>query len=319
MAALCIVSDRPGAGKTSLAAALALKLMREGKRVAYVKAGAEEGDPDVAFFQRDVLKDGRAASAASLGDAQRAAQAAGANAGMVLVEGSSLGEGGAPELVSALGCQAVIVQRYVRGLSADGVVASAAPLGRALAGVLLNAVTRYRLEEARAGLARRIEAGGARVLGVVPEDRTLVALTVGDLARAIDARWVSGEARAGNLVEHVLVGGFFVQWGPDYLGRYVNKAVVTRGNKPDVQFAALRTPGTSCLVLTSGTDSVQYVYKEAELQDVPVLQTQADTLAVMAAIEKAQLAASALHPRKAERFSELLAQHADLTPLLQTA
>jgi BioD-like phosphotransacetylase family protein len=170
----------------------------------------------------------------------------------------------------------------------------------------------------KAALAARLEEAGVRLLGVVPEDRTLLAPAVGQLARSLSARWLVGEEDSDRLVEHFLVGGFMVEWGVDYFGRVENKAVVTRGDKPDVQMAALHTP-TSCLVLTSGVEPVQYVYAEARHLGVPVLLAESDTLGVMASLEKALVESDFYHARKLERARELLMRHADLGQLVQEA
>ena len=52
MSILYITSDRPGAGKTALAGALATELSRAGKVVGYLKpfSDSPQSDPDVAFM-----------------------------------------------------------------------------------------------------------------------------------------------------------------------------------------------------------------------------------------------------------------------------
>jgi len=321
MTGLYIASDRPGAGRTAVACALAAAAAGEGARVAYLKPGAPPADPDVEFVERVVLKEVASARGVPLEEAKAAYEEMASRADLVLVEGPDFAGGNSTavnasaDLARSLGCKAVLVVRHRQGLTPDRVLELARLFEGDLAGVLVNAAPRYRMEGLKTALAPRLAAAGVRLLGVVPEDRTLLAPTVGQLARGLSARWLLGEEHADRLVEHVLVGGFMVEWGVDYFGRLENKAVVARGDKPDVQMAALRTP-TSCLVLTSGKEPVQYVYKEAQQAGVPVLLTDADTLSTMASLEIALAGSSIHHPRKLERFCDLLASHTELAQLL---
>lgn len=320
MTGLYIASDRPGAGRTALASALAANLALDGVRVAYLKPGASPSDADVEFLARVVLKESDMARGVPLEEVVAAYEALASDCDVVLVEGPDFAGGNSTAvnasagLARSLGCQAILVVRHRQGLGPDRVLELARLFERNLAGVLVNAAPRYQMEGLSTALASRSEAAGIRLLGVVPEDRTLLAPTVGQLAQSLAARWLLGEDASDRLVEHFLVGGFMVEWGVDYLGRVENKAVVTRGDKPDVQMAALHTP-TSCLVLTSGVEPVQYIYKEAQQTGVPVLLTESDTLGTMASLEKALAASSFHHPRKLERFRELLERHANLDQL----
>ncbi|MDP3063526.1 MAG: DRTGG domain-containing protein [Chloroflexota bacterium] len=324
MAGLYVASDRPGAGRTALASALAAYLALDGVRVAYLKPGASPSDADVEFIARVVLKESDVARGVPLEEAKAAYDGLATKADIVLVEspdfagGNSTAVNASADLARSLGCQAILVVRHRQGLGPDRVLELARLFEGNLAGVLINAVPRYRMEGLSTALASRLEAAGVRLLGVLPEDRTLLAPTVGQLAQSLAARWLLGEDASDRLVEHFLVGGFLVEWGGDYFGRVENKAVVTRGDKPDVQMAALHTP-TRCLVLTSGVEPVQYIYQEAQHTGVPVLLTESDTLETMASLEKALAASSFHHPRKLERFCELLERHANLGQLRSAA
>ena len=69
------------------------------------------------------------------------------------------------------------------------------------------------------------------------------------------------------LIEHFLIGGLILDWGVHYFNTRANKAVISRGDRPDIQMSALATP-TSCLIATSGVTPVEYIIYEAEQEEV---------------------------------------------------
>ncbi|MQF49076.1 hypothetical protein FIM08_04180, partial [SAR202 cluster bacterium AC-647-N09_OGT_505m] len=102
-----------------------------------------------------------------------------------------------------------------------------------------------------------------------------------------------------------------------YFERFANKAVIVRGDRPDIQMAALGTP-TSCIVLTGGHSPIQYVSYEAGEEEIPLIQVEADTLSTAAALESLQDISTFDHPLKQEQFRELMSQHGDLDALYQS-
>ena len=136
------------------------------------------------------------------------------------------------------------------------------------------------------------------------------------LVQHLDGRFLNWEEKGDNLVEHFLVGGMFLDWGVLYFERFANKAVIVRGDRPDIQMAALQTP-TSCMVLTGGHSPIQYVTYESGVTQVPLIQVQADTLSAAAALESLQEKALFDHPLKQEQFLELVSRHGNWEALYE--
>ena len=334
MPIIYVASDRPGAGRTTFVAALAQLLRQAGRDVVVAKPfaiGASSGR-DNDFY----AKVGLAPAAADVPvptlervrDAARSLQAlAGANRtvvveGLPLVDTAGLAVPGATQLPEALDARVVLVIQQRPGLDAVQVTATARAVGSRLAGVVLNGRTKHRGHATSSHLVPGIEAQGARVLGVVPEDRTLLAVTVAQVAQRLEAKWLLHEEHGNKLVEHFLMGGFMLDWGRIYFGRLSHKAVICRHDRPDIQMAALRsgTP-TSALVLTAGQETfnydfpVQYVRHEALWLEVPVLLSRKNTVDTATALDGITGEARFDHPRKLERAQELLRAHVDLSSL----
>ena len=331
MTVLYVVSDREGAGKTALCATLARVLERRGGKAAVFKpiAAAEsdsDSDPDATTYRTllgqssdgwpiDLPDEGLTAE---LQDGIKATfdRVSGA-ADHVLVEGSCrLSEEGASRLADVLDAKALVVSRYRSDLAASDFEAWREALGDRLLGFVINGLTRYKATDARAGLLPSLESEGLVCFGMIPEDRRLLGVTVDQLAEHLNGRFVADEGDRGALVEHLMVGGMGMDPGELYFGLRESKAVIARGDRPDVQMPALETP-TACMVLTKGIEPIEYVKYEAEQEEVPVMVVPTDTLATMDAVNTLIDGARFDHPLKLSRFEELVEQHVDLARLFE--
>ena len=340
MPVLYIASDQPRSGKTALAASLASQSWGAGRRVAYFKplSSSADADPDVRFMSASVLPEARPApeplplpgegdsapgGGLADGDVARIASAVEELAGktdLTIVEGPSLsmapGQDGnlAVRLAEVVDGGVLLIVRYERDLSGDRVLDLCEPFGQRLTGVLVNLVTRYREREALLEIAPAVRARGIDFLGAIPEDRTMLSVTVGQIAEHLGGRWVMGWERGRDLVENLLIGGNIMDGGDTYFGRKESKAVIVRGDRPDIQLAALSGP-TTCLILTGGHEPIQYVHHQAEQQEVPVLVVDRDTLSTTQALDTLLERSTFHHTRKVERFQELLGQSADVASI----
>jgi BioD-like phosphotransacetylase family protein len=325
MATLLVASDQGGAGKTALCAGLAAELRRNGRSVSVLKpfAGENGPDPDAdtqAFAQLlgepmpgepvRVGQDGLPSGA--LEAAVEARDRALDGREIVVIEGSSaLSEAATAETADALDASVVLVTESSPDMDASTLGAWRAALGDRLLGVVVNGLTRYQGHDTHNRLVPEIRSQGIATLGVIPEDRSLLSVTVGDIASHLGGRFILNEDEDGALVEHIMIGGLGMDSGTLYFSLHRNKAVVVRGDRPDIQMAALVTP-TACMVLTMGIPPIEYVLNEAELEEVPLIVVDPGTIETMDALATLQDNARFDHPAKLERMSELVRRHVDL-------
>ena len=321
MPVIYLTSDTPGAGKTALASALALSLSSSGKKTAYFKPFSSTPDEDSRFVSEQILGETASQSISSDADADSVDKAAekvqelSNAADVVLVEGPTLsGADTDGELVASLignqGGRSILVTPYCPGVTADDIAKSASVLESSLLGVVINGVTRYKHDYVQSQIVPTLESQGIKTIGVIPEDRTLLAPTVAQIGSHLDGEFVAGDPDRDDLIERVLIGGNILDWGETYFGRHENKAVIVRGDRPDIQMAALNT-STTCLVLTGGHDLNQYIQLQADSQDVPVVVLESDTLTAAQALQELSGSTGVHHIAKAQRFLELLTEHGD--------
>jgi len=342
MAVVYVTSLYEGAGKTAFCAGLAHLLRRRGQRPTLfkpirIKESAVPGgfDADAAFFARlqdEPPPDGWPVDV----DAQEslrpqvrqrimaAFQSVAGKGDEIIVEGPSMTTAqGEPlaitlELSEALDAGAVLLVRYSPNVPAQDVMAQAKPLGQRLLGVVVNGVPRYRTHTAQSSLATPLLEQGVPVLGILPEERCLLGVTVGQLVQHLDGQFLIGEDKEDQLVDQLMIGGLVLEWGVHYFGQSETKAVIARGDRPDIQMAALHTP-TQCLVLTGGHHPIQHVRYKAEEEGIPLVLVQSDTVTTAKALETLFEGVTAHHPAKVECFAQSLGRVMDLEAIVAPA
>jgi BioD-like phosphotransacetylase family protein len=324
LAALYVTSLQAGAGKTAVCAGLARHLDGEGRKVGYFKpmvADISEKaavDSDAAFIKKVLrLKEAAADLSPVIGRGgdlaakiKRAYDRVARGKDVVIVEGVwRIRPGARPveaayEVVKALNARVIAVEPYSAEITAAGLSAKYKDFGESLLGVVVNRVPVRRLEVLSEQLS------GSGVLGVLPEDRVLFGLTVGEIAGRIDGKILNDAAKSGEVVENLMLGAMVVDAGPDYFGRRANKAAVLRSNRPDMQLAALET-STRCLVLSGGIEPTYPVLTSAKDKGIPIILTRGDTGSVVNTLEIALGRSRFNQPKKLPRLLQIMEKHFD--------
>jgi uncharacterized protein len=111
------------------------------------------------------------------------------------------------------------------------------------------------------------------------------------------------------LVENLSVGAMSAEAALSFFRRKGNKAVITGGDRPDLQIAALET-STSCLILTGNMRPAATVIDRAARLNVPVLLSTDDTLTTVQRLESL-IGHLRFGGSKRDRFKSLAADHID--------
>jgi BioD-like phosphotransacetylase family protein len=133
-------------------------------------------------------------------------------------------------------------------------------------------------------VANFLESKGIKVLGCVPHIPEMTYFTVKEVAEALTANVLVGEGRTDRVVEGVFIGAMTMETALKYMRRHRRKAIITGGDRSDIQLAALSTD-TSCLILTGGMYPANQVISKAYEKGIPILVTRYDTLATSEMVE----------------------------------
>lgn len=349
MKTLYVTSVERYSGKTAICLALGKRFQLDGYRVGYIKpfslqpwrVGNKIADEDAAFAKK-VL--GLAAESWEISPVvvtpeflrahlsgeteidltkkvKVACETAGTGQDILLVEGGgSLREGyvmGLPTPTVAANCgrNVLAIVKYrdeVRVL--DDALAVRNRLGEILRGIIINRVP----ADAAAFLSETavpyLEKQGVAVLGVLPELRSLEALTIAELVEVLEAEVLTDHFDPEALIETFTVGAMTAEAALSLFRKQTNKAVVTGGDRADIQLAALET-STVCLILTGNLRPSPLIIKQADEFGVAVLLVRTNTMETIEAVEhifgKTRLGQTV----KLQRFEALLAEHVDLNRL----
>lgn len=240
---------------------------------------------------------------------------------MVIEGGGSLTTGGIVDLTDAdladlLDATVLLVARYEEPGDVDDVLAAAKLLGDRLGGVLFNAVPDAAFDDLASDVVPFLEGRGGRVYGTVPRVADLAGVTVAELADELGADVLTGEASIDGIVQRFVVGAMSAEAALGQLRRVRDAALLTGGDRPHVQTAALEASGVTCLVLTGGLRPADAVLGKAESADVPVLLVRTDTKTTLDRAEDVVRSGRTRDAETVARMGELLADYADVDAML---
>ena len=198
----------------------------------------------------------------------------------------------------------------------DDALAAKMRLGDRLIGVVINEVPREDMDYVRGTVVPFLEGKGIKVYGVLPYDKYLRALSVGEIIDALDAKVLTGSHLRERLIEHLSVGAMSVESALPRFRRQLNKAVFTGGDRTDIQAAALET-STTCLVLTGNLQPTSTIIKRAEELGVAALLVPDNTLEAVEKVEGLFGQSSLGQPEKLSRFQAMLSEHVDYAQLVK--
>ncbi|MEP7288146.1 MAG: phosphotransacetylase family protein [Chloroflexota bacterium] len=336
-------------GKTALALGIGLKLQEKGLKVGYLKPISTqpymvEGklvDEDSAFVGRVLGLDTPIRDLSTViidetlfeqliegkeqrdfaGEIKVAYEKAGRDKDVLLVEGgSSMREGYAiglssVSLAETLDTPTLGVVRYRNGLMLiDDILALQFRMEKHLLGTVINSVPAEAMDQIKNEVVPYLERRGVKIYGVLPHNRQLMAMSVGELIETLKAKVLTGADRAEALIENLTVGAMSAETALPRFRRSLNKAVITGGDRADLQAAALET-STTALILTGNLQPSSTIVKRAEELGVAVLLVPGNTMETVEAVEKVFGKTRLSQPEKLNSFKEILDANLDWTRL----
>jgi BioD-like phosphotransacetylase family protein len=350
MKALYISSIENFSGKTAILLGIGKRLQTAGYRVGYLKPVSHQptqlsgrvADEDATFVKRVLVLDPSPWELSPVvvtpelliqclsseentfeQEVKSAYEKAAKDKDVLLIEGGgSLREGYAiglstPYVAEMLDATALSIVKFrgrVRVL--DDALTAQFRLQDRLLGIILNRVPEDELQFIKEQALHFLKAKGIQVFGVIPERPQLAAISVGELIDTLEAKVLAGENLRDNLVEHLMVGAMTAQEALSRFRRSRNKAVITGGDRTDIQLAALET-STVAMILTGNLRPGAPVVERAEKQGVAVLMVPTNTMDTVEAVERVYGKTRLGQAEKLARFEALMAEHVDYKKLFE--
>ena len=353
MKALYVTSLHSFSGKTAVCLALGKRMLKDGFKVGYFRPLSTQAwellpgrfpDEDTEFVHRTLglteapqdlvgvvltptlLRDTlcHCSDRDLLSEVISAYEQVTAGKDIVLMEGgASLREGcsvglAPTEVAQALDVSVLAIARFRNEMDLmDDCLIAQQRMGERLLGVLVNAVPEHEMEFVDQVARMCLEERGIEVVGTLPLREELQAISVGELAQTLDAEFLALPERESVLIEQLVVGAMSAEQALPRMRRMAgSKAVITGGDRADVQLAALET-ATSCLILTGQLRPQAEILRRAEQINVPVLLVRMNTMEAVEAIERVFGKTRLGHSQKLEKFEALVAEHVDFDSLYQ--
>ncbi len=345
MNGIYIVSTTEYAGKSTLALSLAFTLQEKAKKVAYMKpigtlptkVNGKDSCEDVDYIWNALEKPGELKDVCpivllsqfaekALGKdnheygkiIEDAAQSLSKSHDMLIVEGAgNINQGAfidlaAGEVADLLNLPVILIAKYSGILTIDEIIQSVKQIKSNLVGVIINMVPTHAQDIIEEVLEPFLIKHEIPFLGYLPKDTTLGSVSVGKIAEHLQGKVIAGKENLNKMVESFMVGAMSQEQAISFFRKKANKAVVTGGDRSDVQLAALET-STNALILTGNLMPRPLVVSKAEEAGVPVILVKEDTLTVIEKTEDLINHVRVHENQKVIRMQELLRKHIDFS------
>lgn len=245
---------------------------------------------------------------------RQAYDAVGANKDIVVMEGTnSWAEGSLINLppdtvIDLFDAAGLLISRYHTIRAIDTILTAKRYVGDHLKGVLLNQVEQPQLEYVKSRVIPFLESKNIPVFGVLPHERFLASVTVAELLEHLGGQLIGSREWCEKRVESLMVGAMGSEASLSHFRRRPNKAIITGGDRVDIQLVALET-STTALVLTSNFRPPLNVLDRAEERKVPIIVVPDDTLSAVERTEELFGHVRFHHHAKLSRFTELMNEH----------
>jgi len=214
----------------------------------------------------------------------------------------------ADQVTDLLQAPGLLVSRYASTLNVDTILSVQRYVGDRLLGVLLNQVEDPQREFVQSRVVPFLEARGIPVFGLLPRDQALAGITVGELLDNLGGQLIGRREWSEKMLESLMIGAMGAEASLSFFRRRANKAVITGGDRTDLQLAALET-STNALVLTGNIRPSYQVIDRAEEREVPIILVPDDTLTTVDRAEQLFGRVRFHQGPKLERFIGMMDAH----------
>ena len=219
------------------------------------------------------------------------------------------------QVAEILNAEILLVARYKSVFSVEPLISARRRLGDRVIGVLLNDIPADRLETVETEIRPYLEQRSIPVLGMLPKNDLLRSVSVEELVNQLQAEVLCRGDRLNLMVESLAIGAMNVNSALRYFGQRRNMAVVTGGDRVEIQLAALES-STQCLILTGKLPPPTFILKKAEELEIPILSVDLDTLTTVEIVDRTFGQVRIHEPIKVECIRQLMTNHFDIDRLL---
>jgi BioD-like phosphotransacetylase family protein len=333
---LYLVSIEPYSGKTAICFALGLHYQQKGLKVKYMKPVSNmvmiKGQPgswDAAFLKdkmgmnepeeliSPVLISGAnweemmKSPATWKGRISEAHRRLSQDCDLMLLEGAmNMIQGyflnlSATHIASLLDASVILVMSYQPDLFISAILDARDRLAGRLSGIIVNRVPEKLIDKVSEQMNRVMGFYKIPVYGILAEDTLLCSISVKELADILNGNIICCDDSGETMVETFSVGAMNIDQALTHFRRIPRKAVITGGDRVDIQLAALQTD-TRCLILTGNLYPAQVVITQPTARHVPIIVVGSDTMRTVQLVDEVLGHIQLRHASQIERLREMV-------------
>jgi uncharacterized protein len=219
------------------------------------------------------------------------------------------------QVADIVDAEILLIARYRSPLIVDSLLSAKQRLGDRLLGVMINDIPLPQMQSAAEIIQPFLEKQQIPVLGLLPSNQLLRSVSVRELVRQLKAEVLCRSDRLDLMVEQLTIGAMNVNSALKYFRKASNMAVVTGGDRTDIQLAALET-STQCLILTGHFPPSSIILSRAEDLEIPILSVDLDTLTTVEIIDQAFGQVRLHEAVKVQCIQQMIAKHFDIQRLM---
>lgn len=347
MVSLYVVSPQSYSGKSLLCLILGARLIEEGKQVAYIKpigflppTVTDVAADDDAVFINDYLGlkgpselicpvsltsqtvDG--VIRGEIKDVDKKIKGAfgrmSAGKDVVLIGGTGSFSTGSilglssPRIAELLDTKVLLFVRYDSELAVEEIIFCEGFFRQRLVGTILNNIPKDEYAHVKETVIPYLENRRVSVFGAIPKDEILYSVSVREVVNCLGGQVLCCQDKLDELVERFMIGAMNVESALRYFRKASNKAVITGGDRPDIQLAALET-STKCVILSGNLYPTAVILARAQEMGVPMILVSEDTLSTVGRIERLLGRPKIRKEKKIQRAKELFSENIDFRRL----
>jgi len=217
---------------------------------------------------------------------------------------------------SMLDSNVLMVVKYTNDFVFDRLLAAKEIFGEKLKMVIFNQLTGYKKTYVQSIANSLLAKKGMEMIGMLPRDPVLGGLFVSEIRDALNGEFLV-EPKEDVIIEQLLIGAMASQSAMGYFRESRNAALVTGGDRSDLQIVALEVPSIRCLILTGNLEPSKIVLGTAEEKGVPVILVKEDTLRTMEKLAEIFGKVRIKGDLKIKRVCELVKSYVDIERIVQ--
>lgn len=221
-----------------------------------------------------------------------------------------------PQIAETTDAAVLLVSRYSSLELVDHLLTAKNLLGDRLLGVMINDIPQEKLELAQTYIKPFLQEQGINVFGLIPRNALLRSVSVRELTKRLEAKVLCRSDRLDLLVQSLSIGAMNVNSALEYFRKGKNMAVITGGDRTDLQLAALET-STHCLILTGHVAPQDFIISRAEDLEVPILSVDLDTLTTVEIVDQTFGRVRLQEPIQVQCVQDLMKKHFDFKKLME--